>query len=295
MPREIKFKIGDIQTAIEWKCGRSDFDPPRPYQPFISDGQADILLGLHLDAPPTEFGEKIFDSQPIWSFYRDGNAASIHIFDQFPDLLRFLVFHPRFEEADLYFAEPGGPNIDPFFGPTIELLMINYLARGHGVIIHACGIDNNGIGMLFAGESGAGKSTLANLWNQAAGAAVLSDDRILVRYIDGELRMYGTPWHGEAKFGSASGVTLKKIYFLSHGQKNAIQPLSSAESILRLLQCSFPPFWDAAGMEFSMELFETLATRIACYELAFRPDDSVIETIKRFADQTPASSSRAAV
>ena len=94
----------------------------------------------------------------------------------------------------------------------MELLMINYLARGHGVIIHACGIDNNGIGMLFAGESGAGKSTLANLWNQEAGVAVLSDDRTLVRQIDGEWWLFGTPWHGEAKFGSRRGIKLEKSF-----------------------------------------------------------------------------------
>ena len=91
----------------------------------------------------------------------------------------------------LYFAlyalrrAPGGQFIDPFFGPIIELLMINYLAQGYGLIIHACGIEYDSKGLLFAGESG-------------------------------------------------------------------------AEPVRRLLQCSVPPFWDAAGMEFSMALFEAL-------------------------------------
>jgi hypothetical protein len=280
MPTEIKFKIGDINTAIEWKSGQSDFDSPQAYQPFISDSRTDIRLGLHLDVPKNASGKKVFESAPIWSFYRDSDVAYIHIFDRHPDLLRLLVFPPHFKKADLYFAEPEGQFIDPFFGPTIELLMINYLAQGHGVIIHACGIEYDSKGMLFAGESGAGKSTLANLWNQASGVDVISDDRTLVRQIDGELRMYGTPWHGEAQFGSARGVKLEKIFFLRHGQKNAIQPLSRAEPVRRLLQCSFPPFWDAAGMEFSMELFEALATRISCHELTFRPDESILECIR---------------
>jgi hypothetical protein len=283
MSAEIKFRIGDINTTIKWKTGQSDFDSSQAYRPFISDGRTDIHLGLHLDVPKKKSGEKVFDSAPIWSFYQDSDAACIHIFDQHPDLLRFLVFPPQFNKADLYFAKPGGPFIDPFFGPTIELLMINYLAQGHGVIIHACGIEYDTKGMLFAGKSGVGKSTLANIGSQAAGVDVLSDDRTLVRQIDGELRMYGTPWHGEAQFGSARGVKLEKIFFLRQGQNNAIQPLSGADSVRRLLQCSFPPFWDSAGMDFSMAFFEVLATRISCHELTFRPDERILDCIRQMA------------
>ena len=161
------------------------------------------------------------------------------------------------------------------------MLMINYLAQGHGVILHACGIEYDSKGMLFAGESGAGKSTLANLWNQASGVDVMSDDRTLVRQIDGELRMYGTPWHGEAKFGSARGVRLDKIFFLRHAQNNKIQSLSTIQSVQKLLQCSFPPYWDAAGMEYTMGFFEQLTTRVPCYELTFEPDERVIEMFRR--------------
>jgi hypothetical protein len=192
-----------------------------------------------------------------------------------------LLVHPvQFKRADLYFTEPGGQFVDPFFGPTMELLMINYLAQGYGVIIHACGIELNSTGLLFTGESGAGKSTLANLWNRENGITVLSDDRTLVRYVDGEFRMYGTPWHGETKFGSPRGVKLEKIFFLRHSQKNAIQPLSRIESVLQMLQCSFPPYWDAAGMEFTLALFEKLSNQIDCCALSFWPDESAIEFIK---------------
>lgn len=286
MPSNIKIRIGDITTAIEWKSGRSDLDPPPAYQPFIFDSRADIHLKLHLGASPMELGQKFFDSPPIWRLYRNEASSNIFIFEQYPDLRRLLVLPHQFKGAELYFAATGGQFNDPFFGPTMELLMINYLARGYGVILHACGIDYYGKGMLFCGESGAGKSTLANLWNQEAGVAVLSDDRTLVRQINGRLRMYGTPWHGEAKFGSPGGIKLEKIFFLKHGRKNAIQQLSGAESVLKLLQCSFPPHWDAACMEYTMGFFEELTTRISCHELSFEPDKKVIDLIKRHAETT---------
>jgi ABC-type nitrate/sulfonate/bicarbonate transport system ATPase subunit len=59
--------------------------------------------------------------------------------------------------------------------------MVNYLAQSDSMIVHACGVDYEGKGILFVGESGAGKSTLTKIWNQEPGVEILSDDRIIVR------------------------------------------------------------------------------------------------------------------
>jgi hypothetical protein len=284
MPETLKLAIGDISLAIEWQGHHGKWDIPPAYQPFIAAGKPDVRLVLHKGLPGIASGKKIFDSAPIWSLFRYQGKSALKIFENFEGLQRTLILPPRLDQAELFFNASGSRFMDPFFGPTLELLMINYLARGNGAIIHGCGIDCDGTGILFAGESGAGKSTLANLWNRVDGADVLSDDRTLVRQINGELRMFGTPWHGEAKFGAARGVRLQKIFFLHHGQKNEAQPLTVSGSVQKLLQCSFPPYWDAAGMQYTMGFFEKMATRISCDELAFRPDESVIEMIKRQAD-----------
>ena len=280
MPSQLKIRIGDITTRIDGTPGHFEFDTPGAYRPFVSNHQDDIHLKLLSDFPQLEMGKKHFSSIPIWDLYRNDEVSYVHIFGQQSDLQRLLVMPPGFGQADLYFAGPNGQFMDPFFGPTLEIMMINYLAQGYGVIIHACGIDCGGKGMLFAGESGAGKSTLANLWNLDAGAAVLSDDRTIIREVDGEFWMFGTPWHGEAKFGSPGGVKLENIYFLRHGKENAVQPSSAADTVTKLLQCSFPSYWDSAAMEFTMALFEGLATRISCSDLVFKPDESALEMIK---------------
>jgi len=280
MPSNLTIKIGDITTTVEWQSGHCKFSIPQAYRPFVADNPGDLRLELHLGAPQLELQDKVFDSQPIWSLYQNRTESVIDIFDQHPDLRRFLVFPQQpCDRADLFFTAPAGQFITPFFGPTMELLMINYLARGQGVIIHGCGIELDGQGLLFAGESGAGKSTLANLWQRDKNATVLSDDRTLVRYIDGEFRMYGTPWHGEAKFGSPRGVRLADFFFLKHGTRHSIRKLSAAESVSRMLQCSFPPYWNAAGMQFSLQFFDQLASGIGCRQLTFRPDESVLQFV----------------
>ncbi|CAB1057428.1 hypothetical protein D1BOALGB6SA_2181 [Olavius sp. associated proteobacterium Delta 1] len=282
MPKTLRINIADAGIGIEDDAAANSWEVAPAYRPFVRSGPADIRLRLHQGSPAPPAGEAVFDCPPIWTLYRQNTTSIIKMFSGYPDQERTLVLPPDLANTDLYFSDRAGCFQDPFYGPTMELLMINYLARERGGILHACGIEYNGMGLLFAGESGAGKSTLANQWQREDRATVLSDDRTIVRDVAGEIRMYGTPWHGEAKFGSPRGCRLETIFFLRHSQKNAIQPQSTAESVLQLLQCSFPPYWDAAGMEYTMKFFESLATRISCHELSFRPDDSVIEMIKRY-------------
>ncbi|MGD8524168.1 MAG: hypothetical protein PVF56_23660, partial [Desulfobacterales bacterium] len=224
-------------------------------------------------------GQKLFESLHIWSLYSSNGTRIIKIYEEMPGLERILVIPSELNTADLYFPFRTDTAVDPFSGPTMELLMINYLAQGRGVIIHCCGIEKDGEGILFIGESGAGKSTMANLWNADGGIEILSDDRVIVRKRGEDFRMYGTPWHGEAQFVSPRGVKLKKMFFLRHAGQNEVHPLSGAESVQQLLKCSFPPFWDATGMNFTLDLFTDLATVVPCYGLGFKPDRSAIDYI----------------
>jgi hypothetical protein len=280
VPSELNFKIGDVSTAIEWSSRQRELTIPRAYRPFMGNGRPDILLRLHPGNPEADLGDKIFDGAPIWSLHQYDGGSAIKIFDRFSDIQRILVLPPEFTRADLYFAEPDGRFVDPFFGPTIELMMINYLSRGHGVIIHACGIEHNGSGLLFAGESGAGKSTLAGMWDRESAARVLSDDRTIVRRDGDDFWMYGTPWHGEAKFGLSRWAKLEKIFFLQHDHQNEIRKIDGAVPVQNLLTCSFPSFWDAKAMQFTLDFFSQLSAAVPCYQLHFKPDKSAIDLIK---------------
>ena len=279
----VKIKISDILLLIDGDFSQLGGQIPPAYQPFISCGSPDISLRLRRGSVGFRSMQKVFDGSPIWSLYNAGDLSILAIYEEIPGQTMILVYPPGLETADLYLPDASAHACNPFFGPAMELLMINYFTQRTGAIIHGCGIARKNSGFLFVGESGAGKSTLANLLSREKETDVLSDDRTVVRYVDGEFRMYGTPWHGEAKFGSPRGVKLEKIYFLRHSRQNSIRPLIRVQSVLKLLQCSFPPYWDAAGMQLTMELFEQLATCVSCNELAFRPDESVIQFVASFA------------
>jgi len=279
MINNTQFTIGGINISVEGDSRLTALEIPSAYRPFIENGKTDVTLRLHKKKFVPAVGEKIFESPPIWSLYRDNGTSLLRIFENMPGYGRTLVLPQDLENTDLYFDDTTGKFYNPFFGPTIELLMVNYLAQGRGVIIHGCGIKHDDQGLLFVGESGAGKTTMAKIWSQETDVEVLSDDRTLVRKKGDHFVMYGTPWHGEGKFGSPGSVKLDQIFFIKHAKENSISKSNNAHSVTQFLQCSFPPFWDAAGMEYAMDVFSDLAAVIPCRMLSFKKDSSILEFI----------------
>jgi hypothetical protein len=277
MARKLSIKIADVSISIE---GDTDWGIPPAYRPFISaDHTADITLCLKRKSHNKFEAEKVFDCPPIWTLYRQNGISLIRIFNELSGLRRTLVLPRHLGKADLYFAEDCNRFVDPFFGPSMELLLLSYLAKGKGIIIHGCGMARKGRGVLFVGESGAGKSTLARMWDGEEGVEILSDDRTIVRRKGRDFWVYGTPWHGDAPFGSPRGVRLESIFFLRHARENSVKEISGSLPVSQLLTCSFPPLWDPQAMDVVLELFTELTARVPCRQLRFTPDRTVLEFI----------------
>ncbi|UCF01982.1 MAG: hypothetical protein JSV14_16780 [Deltaproteobacteria bacterium] len=287
MSKSLTFRIANISISIEGEVVESDLNIPSAYRLFVANGKVDIRLRLHREEPDIPFQEKVFACPPVWTLFRHNGISIIKLFATRPDLKRTLVLQPGIERADLYFANGSDRFLDPFHGPTMELLLVNYLARGRGVIIHGCAVDLDGRGLLFVGESGAGKSTLARMWDQEKGVEVLSDDRTIVRKQEDEYWMYGTPWHGEAQYGSPRALRLERIFFLRHGPDHSIKQITGIEAVSKFLTCSFPPYWNPQAMEFTMELFSDLTAHIPCEQLTFKPERSIVNLIEKTINQSP--------
>jgi len=281
-----QFRIGGISISLEGEVQKIDRQTLPLYLPFIGQGKRDINLRLHRGAFFNRAAKKVFECPPIWSLYRQNGISIFEIYHEHPGLERSLVFSNNIQEADLYFNDPHRP-VDPFYGPTIELLTVSYLSQERGVIAHSCGIVKGRRGVLFIGESGAGKSTLARLWDQEDGIVVLSDDRTVLRRKGHQFWIYGTPWHGEAQFASPRTARLDRIIFLKHGRQNSAREIQGVEAASKFLSCSFPPLWDAAGMAFTLDFLKDLVTQIPCQELTFKPDRSAVKFVLDHFDNIP--------
>jgi hypothetical protein len=127
---------------------------------------------------------------------------------------------------------------------------------------------------------------MARLWQKAkagggvGGVMILSDDRIILRKIDGTLWMYGTPWHGEAAMACAARAPLTGIYLLRHGASNALIPQRPSQTITRLLASSFAPLYSRDALDFTLTFFDEVARAVPCHELSFTPDERAVALVR---------------
>ena len=112
------------------------------------------------------------------------------------------------------------------------------------------------------------------------------DDKQIPRFArnDKKMRMYGTPWHGEAMFASPNSAPLTRIFVLEHGHGNVITPLSPSQAVAELFARSFVPFHRHEYVDSALVFLEELANSVPVYRYSFEPDQRAVDRIRQFRD-----------
>jgi hypothetical protein len=98
------------------------------------------------------------------------------------------------------------------------------------------------------------------------------------------MRMYGTPWHGEAHFALPQSAPLQRIFVLEHGQDNVLTRLTRSQVVGELFARSFVPFHRHEYVDSALSFLERVADTVPCYRYSFEPDERAVERIVRFRD-----------
>jgi len=164
-------------------------------------------------------------------------------------------------------------------GPS-ELIIRTRIIFNGGLVFHACGLDDNGRGLLMVGRAGAGKSTQGLLWAREDGVVALNDDRVAVRLNTDGVTIYGTPWGGTANIARCHQVPLSAILLLEKARKNELVPLSPAESVPLLAARAFLPYWNSELLARAFDVLDRLLAQIPVYRLRCSPEPAVIPLVR---------------
>jgi len=311
---QVQFRVGEVSVQVAGKHA-ADVALVSSLSRF-REGAGTVHIRIQIERAarlPRAERRELFDSGSVWRLFEDdaGFRFDFATATMGDTPYKRLIVDREFRYASLLIKDQcfaGMGSAAPLEYPLDELLIMHRLTQEKAIELHGCGIVRaDGTGNLFVGHSGAGKSTTTRLWTAREDVEVLSDDRIIVRRDDknqvphrpcapvgndnakrcgdpGRIRMYGTPWHGEAMYASPNSAPLARIFILEHGHGNVITPLTPSQAVAELFARSFVPFHRHEYVESALTFLEEVAASIPVYRYSFEPDQRAVDTILHFHD-----------
>jgi hypothetical protein len=283
------FQVGDVCVVVEGdgpRGVRPDFEPRDP-------------ATVRLRAIPSDVSVRPEGRRVIY----DGDGYGVFL-DPARDTVSFTLKStehgtPEFVRIDL---DPSGTRgeliyrraltINPLiWKPLDELLVLEALRRGSGLLMHAAALSADGGGLLLIGVSGAGKTTISRALEKV-GATILTDERAVVRATGraseavpsrppdawNPLRVPntvtwvvdGTPWPGDGNYMARVTAPLRAVVFLDKSDRDELSSLSPARALAYAYRCNFAPFWSEAGTRTTLDTLERLVREVPCLRLRNR-------------------------
>lgn len=127
-------------------------------------------------------------------------------------------------------------------------MMMGYAIAGSykdTILIHASLVRQNGYGYAFHAMSGTGKSTQVSMWlRHIPGCDLMNDDNPIIRIIDGQPYIYGSPWSGKTPCYRNIKAKLGALTRIDRDDHNWIESLSPIEAFTSVLPSCSGLKWD---------------------------------------------------
>lgn len=147
-----------------------------------------------------------------------------------------------------------------------------WLLDKDALFLHAAVIELDGKAYAFSAPPGTGKSTHIALWRKAFGdrVRVLNGDKPILRFENGTVYAYGTPFCGKEHWHTNAKAPLGGLCFLSRGKTDSIHRVSPVEALPSLFHQVFLGDDTATALK-TMELCDKLLRTVPLYALACTP------------------------
>lgn len=141
------------------------------------------------------------------------------------------------------------------------------------MLMHASVIRCEGKGYLMTAPSGTGKSTHTRLWyDNIPGCDLLNDDNPVVRIIDGQAIVYGSPWSGKTRCYRNIQAPIGGLVRIQQRPENTIRKYSTVEAFCNLLPAMSNMKWDERVYKGVCDGISELIRIVGMYELGCLPN-----------------------
>ena len=150
------------------------------------------------------------------------------------------------------------------------------------LLIHASVVSYQGAAYLMLGKSGTGKSTHTRLWlEHIKGTTLVNDDNPVVRVIDGQAFVFGSPWSGKTPCYRNVNYPIGAFIQLSQAPLNEIHRIKGIEAYAALVPSVSGKRWDKRIADGLHETENWVAGHVPMFHLRCLPDSDAARTCCR--------------
>lgn len=236
--------------------------------------KGEFVRELHQDDDGSEILAGTVDGHPCFDFLLSGRWQAR------------LWTDDDYREAVLY-AEG-----ERSFGLNDALMVMFALstAEQHTLLMHASVVSYQGAAYLMLGKSGTGKSTHTRLWlEHIAGTELVNDDNPVVRVIDNQAFVFGSPWSGKTPCYRNVHHPIGAFVQLSQAPLNEIRRIKGIEAYAALVPSVSGKRWDKRIADGLHETENWIAGHVPMFHLRCLPDgDAALTCCRAVAPQVEA-------
>lgn len=173
-----------------------------------------------------------------------------------------------------------GNSVSRAFGLNNALMLSYSLAAAshETLLIHASLVRNNGYGYAFIAKSGTGKSTQVSMWlRYIPDCDLMNDDNPIVRIINEEVWIYGSPWSGKTPCYRNVKARLGSITHIARDTCNWVEELTPIQGFASLFPSCSSMKWDHEIHEFVCNTITKVVEKSKLYILHCLPNKEAAE------------------
>lgn len=263
------------------------------YAPFEDPEEGPVLFTMRVSSESPEWIEAqrdewtrvvaVDEMLPYYYGYRFGEWTVYEYFPAEGVSAGLFVLNADCSEG-VYYPRPRiGAKTTLMQVNTSLMIQFTFATAGlDTLLLHASVIRHEGLANLFFGVSGTGKSTHSRLWlTHVPGCDLMNDDNPVIRFEDGRLLVYGSPWSGKTLCYRRVVAPVRALVRLEQAPENRIGRLESLDAYASVIAASSTIRWNPVVMDRLIPTVERVAMNVPCFRLACRPDAEAVEVCRK--------------
>ncbi len=265
------------------------------YAPFEVDNEGDPLFTLTVHGHiPEAFqagaaalgGEKVVSVDnvpPFFYGYRKDDRIAYEFFPEKDLSAGVFVMGTDARSGEYYPREGVGRRMTMMQLNTSLMILFTFAtAPLQTILLHSSVIRYEDKAQLFFGVSGTGKSTHSRLWlEHVPRCDLMNDDNPVIRFIDGQARVFGSPWSGKTLCYRNVSAPVRALVRLEQAPENRIERLFGLQAYASVVAAVSTIRWSPEIMDSLVPTIEKAAMQVPCYRLSCRPDREAVEVCFR--------------